>query len=142
MKTFILNKYQVILQNETLVQALKYFIVGGICTVLDLVMLFALTNYMGMNYVYSSVISFMSGTILNYYLCIWWIFKVRVVEKRHHEFLYYLIITGIGLGINTLVIWGMTEYAEFHFMASKLVAIFITYWWNFGARKYFLHTIR
>ena len=26
-----------------------------------------------------------------------------------------------------------------HFMISKLAATFLTYWWNFGARKYFLH---
>jgi putative flippase GtrA len=137
-KIYILS----IFKNETFTQAAKYFIVGGFCTVLDFAMLFVLTHFAGLNYVTSSIISFMSGTVLNYYLCTFWIFKVRVVENRHYEFFYYAIITAIGLGINTLLIWSFTEFIGLYFMLSKLLATFVTYWWNFGARKYFLHTIK
>jgi len=131
-----------ILKNETFIQAAKYFIVGGFCTILDFAMLFVLTHFAGLNYVTSSIISFMSGTVLNYYLCIFWIFKIRVVLNWHHEFFYYAIITAVGLGINTLLIWSFTEFIGLYFMLSKLLATFVTYWWNFGARKYFLHTIK
>ena len=93
-------------------------------------------------YKISSIISFIIGTVLNYYLCTFWIFKIRVVENRYYEFLYYALITAIGLGINTLLIWGFTEFFGFHYMLSKLLSAFVTYWWNFGARKYFLHTIK
>lgn len=131
-----------ILKNSTFTEAFKYLFVGGLCTLLDFSLLFLMTKYLGINYITSSILSFMSGTILNYYLCTIWIFKIRVVEKRQHEFFYYLIITGIGLGINTLIIWGFTEFFALYFMLSKLLATFVTYWWNFGARKYFLHTIK
>ena len=105
-------------------------------------MLFVLTYCAGLNYVTSSIISFFSGTVLNYYLCTFWIFKIRCIENRHHEILYYAIINTIGLGINTLLILSFTEFIGLYFMLSKLLATFVTYWWNFGARKYFLHTIR
>lgn len=131
-----------LLKNETFVQAAKYFVVGGFCTVLDFGMLFVFTHYWGMNYLTSSIISFMSGTVLNYYLCTFWIFKLRVVEKRHHEFMLYAAITAVGLGINTLLIYSFTEFIGLYFMLSKLMATFVTYWWNFFARKYFLHTIK
>ena len=131
-----------LIKNETFTQALKYFIVGGFCTILDFAMLFYFTHFFKLNYLPSSIISFMSGTVLNYYLCTFWIFKVRVIEKRHHEFMYYFIITGVGLGINTFMIWGFTEFWGLYFMFSKLLATFATYWWNFSARKYFLHTIK
>jgi putative flippase GtrA len=85
-----------IFKNGTITQAAKYFIVGGLCTVLDFAMLFILTHFLGFNYLVSSIISFMSGTVLNYYLCTLWIFKIRVVQKHLHEFFYYIIITGIG----------------------------------------------
>ena len=51
---------------------------------------------------------------------------------------FFIIITGIGLGINTIFIWSFTELFGLYFMLSKLLATFATYWWNFGARKYFL----
>ena len=128
-------------KNETVIQGLKYLFVGGLCTVLDFSILFILTHYGNINYLISSIISFLSGTILNYYLCTFLIFKIRAVENRLLEFFYYAIITVIGLGINTFIIWVGTEFIGLYFMLSKLFAIFVTYWWNFGARKYFLHTI-
>jgi putative flippase GtrA len=129
-------------KNEISVQAAKYFIVGGLSTVLDFAILFIFTHFADFNYLESSIISFISGSVLNYYLCIFWIFKIRVVENRYREFFYYGIITGIGLCINLLLIWSFTEFIGFYFMFSKLLATFVTYWWNFGARKYFLHTIK
>ncbi|MBL0339478.1 MAG: GtrA family protein [Bacteroidetes bacterium] len=137
----VLSKFPV-LKNETFVQALKYFIVGGFCTVLDFALLYILTNFVGINYLTSSVISYMSGTFLNYYLCTFWIFKHRAIENRKHEFLYYVVITGIGLVINTALIYCFTEFLGLFLMLSKLLSTFVTYWWNFLARKYFLHTIR
>ena len=131
-----------ILKNETFTQAIKYFFVGGFCTVIDLTLLYVLTKYCDLNYLISSIISFMSGTVLNYYLCTLWIFKVRVVENKYHEFTYYLIITGVALGINTLLIWGFTAILGIYFMFSKILATIATYIWNFWARKYFLHTVK
>ena len=128
------------LKREGFVQLLKYILVGGLCTVLDFLLLYILVNYLDINYLVSSVISFMSGTFLNYFLCVNWIFDVRVVRKKHQELLYYILITGVGLGINTSLIWIFTEFAGFYFMISKIVAVFVTFWWNFCARKYFLHS--
>jgi len=143
MKRIIANIYNIpAIKSEFFSQAVKYFMVGGFCTVIDLSMLFIFTHFLKINYLTSSIISFMSGAVINYYLCTFWIFKIRVIEKRYHEFIYYLIITGVGLGINTLIIWGVTEFIGLYFMFSKLFAIVVTYWWNFGARKYFLHTIK
>jgi len=131
-----------IFKNETFKQAIKYFIVGGFCTILDFALLFILTKFFSVNYIIASIFSFMAGAILNYYLCVLWIFKIRTIKKRYYEFIYYMIITSIGLGLNTLVIWSVTMSIGLYFMYSKLVATFVTYWWNFGARKYFLHTIK
>lgn len=143
MKTIIARISDIkIFRNATFNEAVKYFFVGGLCTVLDFGLLYILTDFLGINYIASSILSFMSGTLLNYYLCTIWIFKIRVIKKRHHEFFYYFIITGVGLGINTLLIWSFTEFYGFYFMLSKLLATFVTYWWNFGARKYFLHTTK
>jgi putative flippase GtrA len=127
-------------KKQTIAEAGKYFVVGGLCTLLDFLLLFVLTHFAGLHYIMSSVISFMSATALNYYLCTFWIFKVRTVENRNLEIFYYAIITAVGLGINSLLIYVLTSFVGFYFMLSKLMATFVTYWWNFGARKYFLHS--
>lgn len=131
-----------IVKNKFFIQALKYSVVGGVCTIIDFTLLFILTKFCGLNYLVASIISFMSGSILNYFLCIGWIFKIRVVKEKYKEFIYYLIITGAGLIINTILIWSFTEFFGMYFMLSKIFSVFMTYCWNFSARKYFLHTIR
>lgn len=128
------------IKNELLVQAVKYSMVGGVCTILDFSILFILTDFFGVNYIISSIISFMIATILNYILCVTWIFELRVVKKIYQEFIFYLVISGIGLMVNTLFIWSFTEFLGFYFMISKLFATGVVFVWNFGARRYFLHT--
>jgi putative flippase GtrA len=129
-------------KNEVFIQATKYIAVAIVCTVLDFILLYILTKYMDVNYLISSVISFMSGTVLNYFLCTSYVFDIRVINKNHLEFIYYVIISAIGLGINTGVIWIITELFGIYYMVSKLVSLFFTFFWNYGARKYLLHTVR
>ncbi|HLW06600.1 MAG TPA: GtrA family protein [Marinilabiliaceae bacterium] len=127
--------------NRTFIsQASRYFIVGGSCAIIDFALLYYLTTAVDLNYLVSSVISFMTGAIVNYFLCVTWIFKTRVVSNRYFEFLLYLVITAIGLFINTGLVWFFTEKTGFYFMLSKFFATGITFVWNFCARKFLLHT--
>lgn len=126
-------------RKNVLTEAGKYLIVGGLCTALDFALLFALKQYGSVHLITASVLSFTAGTVLNYYLCTFWIFKFRRVTDRRLEIVFYLVITAVGLGINSALIWVLTSSAGFHFMMSKLAATAVTFWWNFGARKWFLH---
>ena len=127
------------LRNKLLKQAIKYFFVGGICTILDFSVLFLLAEFCNINYVISSSISFLCGVTLNYFICTYWVFDVHVVKKKRYEFLLYLFISLIGMAVNTVAIWALTEYLGLYFMLSKLLATGFTYFWNFFARKYLLH---
>ena len=128
------------IKKELFTQAGKYIVVGGFCTLIDFALLFVMTHFLKIHYLLSSAISFMSATVINYFLCTYWIFKIRTVDNRNLELFYYTIITAVGLGINSLLIWFLTANLGYYFMFSKLLATFVTIWWNFGARKYFLHT--
>jgi len=137
----IFNK-SIIIQNKSFIQFVKYLIVGGFCTIIDISLLYTLVTFIGLNYLIASIISFIISAIINYYLCVNWIFSIRVFKKYYQEFSYYIIISLIGLAINTLLIWSFTEFLGFYFIISKIFAAGGTFVWNFGARKYFLHTIR
>lgn len=126
-------------RKNVLTEAGKYLIVGGLCTVLDFALLFSLEQYLNVHFLTASVLSFTAGTVLNYYLCTYWIFKVRRVTDRRLEMGFYLVITAVGLAINSALIWMLTSQFGYHFMLSKLAATAATFWWNFGARKWFLH---
>ncbi len=118
---------------------IKYSFVGGICTLLDFLILYLLTTLGGVHYLISSTISFALGVILNYLLCTFWIFSIHRVKNHPTEFLYYVLISLVGLGINTILMWVFTDTLGLWFMLSKLIAAGITLFYNFFARKLLLH---
>jgi len=138
----MLIQIQRISQHKVVRQGTKYIIVGGVCTLADIAVLYFLTRYIGINYLISSILSFSVGVVINYFFCVMWIFDFRTIQNRTHEFLCYLAISLVALGINTFVIWVLTAFFAFYFLISKIFASIITLIYNFLIRKYFLHTIR
>lgn len=130
---------QKIKENKTTTQISKYFVVGSICTLLDMAILFSLTHFFAIHYIFSSVISFTIGGTLNYFLCTSWIFDFRLIQNHHHEFFFYLLITSFVLVVNTALIWLFTAIFGLYFMISKVIAVFATFGLNFFLRKYLLH---
>ena len=127
--------------KELATQAFKYAIVGGVCTILDLALLYLLVRLLDVNYLTASVFSFMSGATLNYFLCTTWIFDKSRLENKREEFMYYIAITFVVLLINTGLMWWFTSMIGLYFIASKLIVICVTFTLNFLSRKYFLHTV-
>ena len=87
----------------------------------------------------SAAVSFTTGVTLNYFMCTGWIFKESKIKNKGVEMLLYFVISIIGLLINLVGIWLLTELLALHYMLSKLLATMATLVWNFLSRKYFLH---
>lgn len=123
---------------KTITQAGKYLVVGGFCTIVDIGLLYQLTS-LGAHYMLSAAVSFTTGVTLNYFMCTGWIFKESKIKNKGVEMLLYFVISIIGLLINLVGIWLLTELLALHYMLSKLLATMATLVWNFLSRKYFLH---
>ncbi len=129
-------------KKEIVIEGIKYLFVGGTCTLLDFLLLYILKDHLGVNYVIASGISFSAGVILNYFLCTLWIFKTRIINNRYGEFLIYVVISVVGLLINTGLIWLFTEMFGIPVLFSKVLGTPIVLIWNFFGRKYLAHTIK
>ena len=139
-KKNIENNIKYLLRKEIVKEGLKYILVGGICTSLDFLVLYLLVNYFALNYVLSSIFSFSFAVLLNYYLCTIWIFKIRKINNKYKEILFYILISIVGLLLNSGFIWFFTETFSLQFLLSKVVVTPIVLMWNFLGRKYLLHT--
>ena len=126
-------------KNKTVTQAAKYLVVGGTCTIVDMGLLYVLTEYAGIYYVLAAALSFTTGVTLNYFMCTGWIFEESKIKNKGVEILLYFVISIIGLLINVAGIWLLTNFLALHFMLSKFLATVLTLIWNFCSRKYLLH---
>ena len=80
----------------------------------------------------SNAIGFTFAASTNYFLNRWWTFQSQNPEVAV-EYINFLVISLIGLGINTLILWILVSKFKKNFYLSKLFAIAVVTLWNFIA---------
>lgn len=119
-------------------QIMKFGFVGGSAFVIDAGILFVLTNFCGIHYLVSGMISFTVSVIYNYILSIKWVFDAKKDGNKTQELIVFIGLSVIGLGINQLFMWILVDMAGIYYMLSKIIATFIVMVYNFVTRKIFI----
>ena len=123
--------------NRLLKQIIKFGVVGLTAFLIDYSLLYIFTEYFGIYYLYSSIISFTVSLIYNYILSIKWVFDVTK-KQTAKEITIFVILSIMGLGINQLVMYVMVKWLKIYYMITKIVATGIVMVWNFVTRKIFI----
>lgn len=126
-----------IFKNKLLNQILKFGLVGGMAFVIDYVLLYVCTEFLHIHYLISSIISFTVSVIFNYILSIKWVFDVKK-KQDVKDFVIFIILSIIGLGINSLIMYVMVEKFGVYYMLSKIVSTAVVMVYNFITRKIFV----
>ena len=116
-------------------QLFRYVVVGGVSFVVDYGLLYLLTERAGIHYLLSATCSFLAGLTVNYLISIRWVFGRSRSGSRLTEFLLFGVIGVVGLLLNNLLLWLLTDGLQLHYMVSKLVTALLVLCWNFGGRK-------
>ena len=127
--------------DNSLIQFLRYFFVGGAAAVVNIGMLYIFTEVFHIYYVISNILSFTLGLIVNYLLSKKLVFQDNVVDKRK-EFIIYALIGVLGLGLDTLLVLILSDKLKIYYMLSKIISTIIVFVWNFLARKIFYKIIK
>ena len=102
---------------------------------MDYGLLFALTEWAGLYYLLSSMLSFSISTIFNYVASVRWVFAVNQKYSKTRNFVLFVILSIIGLGLNALAMWLGVEFLHWHYMIVKIGATALVMVWNFITRK-------
>lgn len=119
-------------------QLFKFGIVGGIAFVIDYGLLYLLTEKIGIYYLVSSLISFSVSVVFNYIASVLWVFDVDKEKSKVRNFIYFIGLSIVGLGINELIMWGGVDKLHIYYMLVKLFATAVVMVFNFITRKMFL----
>lgn len=122
------------------IQIIRYFISGGIAAVVDFGLLYLLTEFFGLYYLWSAVISFSVGLLITYLFSITWIFNQRRISNRWIELLIFSVIGVVGLLLTYLFMQYFTEVINLHYMLSKVLTTIIVFFWNFLTKRFVLFT--
>ena len=122
-------------------QFLKFGVVGAIAFCIDYGVLMLLSQGFGWDPVLSAAISFCVSVIFNYLASMKYVFQRRDDMSRQREFVVFIALSVVGLGINELVMLAGTAALGTGALAvtfTKLVATAVVMVWNFLSRKKWL----
>ena len=123
--------------NKLLMQIFKFGIVGGTAFIIDYGIFTILSQLLGIHYLIASIISFSISVIYNYILSIKWVFDVSK-KQTTKEFIIFVILSVIGLGLNSLIMYLTHDLMGIHEMIGKIIATAIVMVYNFITRKIFI----
>ncbi len=118
---------------------IRYGLVSGIAFSTDVALLVVCHEVFKLPYLVAATISFLIGVVVNYTLCIVWIFPESRFASRGVEFALTALIAGFGLLINNGVMWLLVSKLAVYYLAAKLVSSIVVFFWNFFIRKYYVH---
>jgi len=112
----------------------KYLFFSIIATIADVLILYALTDFLHIYYLLSATISYSFGILINFYGQKKYTFKDRS-KKLFKQFLSFTIISLIGLILNIGVLKLFVDAFGIWYIYAKIISIAIVFFWNFFINK-------
>jgi putative flippase GtrA len=121
--------------SSSMHEFIRYFVASFVALLVDAGSLYVLTSYFAVDYLVAGALAFALGITVIYILSVTWVFEARTSKSVGYEFLVFLVIGILGLGLNELVLWVGTGIFLLPILLSKLLSVAVVFSWNFGARK-------
>ncbi len=119
-------------------QIWRFGIVGGICTIVDFAILTVLHEFFDLHYLIANGFSFAVSVVFNYVLSMRYVFQGKEDSNKTNEFIIFVILSAVGLGLNQLIMWGTVDGLGIYYVAAKVIATAIVMIYNFVTRKLLL----
>jgi putative flippase GtrA len=122
--------------TEFLIKFLKFAVVGASGLIVDFGFTALCKEILKIQKYLSNAIGFTLAATSNYFLNRIWTFESKnpQIVLEYSEF---LIISIIGLGINTFILYMLVKKGKMNFYVAKIFAIAVVTIWNFFANALF-----
>lgn len=102
---------------------IRFLVSGGSAAATNLGVLYVCTSVFHTYYVWSSVIAFAVSFFVSFTMQKFWTFSDCSVQMLRSQMIKYLLFTVVNLGVNTLMMYELVEYAHFHYLYAQLVTM-------------------
>jgi len=117
-------------------QFFKFSVVGLSGTIVNLLVLYSLTEFAGTYYLLSAFFAFIVAVINNF---IWnkvWTFKEKAHYKAIVKFGKFLFVSVVALGVNLAFLYLFTDVFGIYYLVSQVFSILISLIINFFGNKF------
>lgn len=116
----------------------NFGLVGIVATAIEYVLLIIFKEIFNIDVLIGSGIAFTISLLFNYYLSIKYVFVDKKDMSKAKEMSGFFVTAIIGLVINQLVMFLLTDVITLYYLVSKVIATAVVMVWNFVSRHVFL----
>ncbi len=102
-------------------RVIKYLLAGGTATLVNLILLYFLTEFFHLWYLISSALAFIASFFVSFYLQKFWTFVDRDKEKILRQMVFYLAVASLNLFFNLVMMYFLVEAAGLWYMLAQLI---------------------
>lgn len=132
----ILKLISKLMSRAYIFQIIKYGIVGTIGTIINLSVLYVLTEYFKIYYIFSEIIGFLIGIVINYLINKRWTFKENIKSDIFLKYIKYTSICTFTLILNLIILFVLVEFFYIWYIFAELMAIVFCFLINFFGNKF------
>jgi dolichol-phosphate mannosyltransferase len=123
-------------KKNVIKEFIKFGVVGGIGTFINILILYLLTEKVGFYYLISAIFSFIVAMSSNFILNKIWTFKENLKLGLGKKYLQFSLVSVSALLVNLLFLYVFTEIFGIYYIISQLFAIGISLFINFFGNKF------
>lgn len=116
----------------------RYGLGSTLSYIINLLIIWVMTDLLGVHYLFSSIVGYISIVISSYIFSVTWIFTERKVASRGKEFVAFTLITLFAILMNLLSMWFFTDRLGWHYIISNITTNFLATIWGYVPKKIFL----
>lgn len=118
--------------------ALRYFICGVISAAVNIGSLYVFTDFVGIWYLYSSVLAFLLSLIISFISQKFVVFKDMKTDGMHHQFSKFFITAVLSVISNTALMFACVDIFGVWYIFAQIIAGFFVMIQNFLLYKFFI----
>jgi dolichol-phosphate mannosyltransferase len=122
-------------EKNVIKEFFKFAIVGGLGTLVNIAILYLLTEKAGVYYMFSAIFSFIIAMTSNFILNKVWTFKENIKLNAGKKYLQFGLVSVSALLVNLLFLYLFTEIFGIYYIISQILAIGLALIINFLGNK-------
>lgn len=123
--------------KTALVRFIKFLGVGGVATLIQYGLLILLVEKLAVDTVQASAASYAISAVFNYLMNYYFTFSSAASHKLAAA--RFAVVVVIGLGINSALMYALTEHLKLHYLIAQVSATVVVLMWNFLAHRFWTY---
>lgn len=111
---------------------MKYIISGGAATTVNLGLLYILTNFLRIWYVFSAAIAYLCAFLVSFTLQKFWTFNNSALKQIHTQFMIYVGFVSFNMTLNSLLIYFIVETTGVYYLIAQIGIGILMALWSFA----------